>query len=173
MIRWKNQQEETEELFLAEKDRCITIQSTVHSSAGEIHYSLELDPSWTFRKGSFHIGDQSLTLHADGAGSWFDGESRPIKELTGAIDIDISCTPFTNSLPINRMEWVQGRTVSMDVVYLSVPDLTFRKVNQHYTLLRESSGIREFLYQSPTYESSIFVDRKGLVVDYPDLFLRI
>ncbi len=71
------------------------------------------------------------------------------------------------------MEWVQGRTVSMDVVYLSVPDLTFRKVNQHYTLLRDSNGIREFRYQSPTYESSIFVDREGLVVDYPGLFLRI
>ncbi len=173
MIRWKNQQEETEELFLAEKDRCITIQSTVHRSAGEIHYSLELDPYWTFRKASIRIGDRSLTLHADGFGSWSDGEHGPIEELTGAIDIDISCTPFTNSLPINRMEWVQGRTVSMDMVYLSVPDLTFRKVNQHYTLLRESNEIREFLYQSPTYESSIFVDRKGLVVDYPGLFLRI
>ncbi|KQU63577.1 hypothetical protein ASG66_04005 [Bacillus sp. Leaf406] len=173
MIRWKNQQEETEELFLAEKDGCIRIQSTVHRSAGEIHYSLELDPSWTFRKGSIRIGDRSLTLHADGAGSWSDGEHGPIEELTGAIDIDISCTPFTNSLPINRMEWMQGRTVSMDVVYMSAPDLTFRKVNQHYTLLRESNGIREFLYQSPTYESSIFVDRKGLVVNYPDLFLRI
>lgn len=56
---------------------------------------------------------------------------------------------------------------------MSVPDLTFQKVNQHYTLLRESSGIWEFRYQSPTYESSIFVDRKGLVVNYPGLFLRI
>ncbi|WP_442637399.1 putative glycolipid-binding domain-containing protein [Rossellomorea marisflavi] len=173
MIRWKNQREETEELSLAEKDGCIRIQSTVHHSAAELRYSLELDRSWTFRKGSILIGDRSLTLHADGSGSWSVGEHGPIEELTGAIDIDISCTPFTNSLPINRMEWVQSRTVSMDVVYLSVPDLTFRKVNQHYTLLRDSNGIREFRYQSPTYESSIFVDREGLVVDYPGLFLRI
>ncbi|GLI85920.1 hypothetical protein ANABIO32_36810 [Rossellomorea marisflavi] len=173
MIRWKNQREETEELSLTEKEGCITIESTVHHSAAEIRYSLELDRSWTFRKGSILIGDRSLTLHADGSGSWSVGKHGPIEELTGAIDIDISCTPFTNSLPINRMEWVQGRTVSMDVVYMSVPDLTFRKVKQHYTLLRESNGIREFLYQSPTYESCIFVDREGLVVDYPDLFLRI
>ncbi|WP_430494011.1 hypothetical protein [Rossellomorea marisflavi] len=69
MIRWKNQREETEELSLAEKDGCITIQSTVHHSAEEVHYSLELDQSWTFRKGSLRIGDRSLILHADGPAS--------------------------------------------------------------------------------------------------------
>ncbi|QDP42072.1 hypothetical protein FN924_03085 [Radiobacillus deserti] len=38
----------------------------------------------------------SLELHTD-------GES--IDSLKGAIDIDISVTPFSNSLPINRINW--------------------------------------------------------------------
>src|SRR5688500_6504184 len=44
-------------------------------------------------------GDNRETdLSTDGNGNWFDGMGLPLKELEGCIDVDITVTPFTNTL---------------------------------------------------------------------------
>ncbi len=46
-------------------------------------------------------GDARLSLRSDGAGRWSDDRGRPLPELDGCIDVDISVSPFTNTLPVD------------------------------------------------------------------------
>ena len=47
--------------------------------------------------------EADLSLTGDGAGRWqIDGRDAP--DLDGCLDLDIQVTPFTNSLPIRRLD---------------------------------------------------------------------
>ncbi|HVU10099.1 MAG TPA: putative glycolipid-binding domain-containing protein, partial [Phototrophicaceae bacterium] len=48
---------------------------------------------------------QALHIVSDGHGKWRDADDNPLPELDGCIDVDISATPFTNTLPIRRIQW--------------------------------------------------------------------
>lgn len=74
----------------------------------------------------------SLKLTSDGKGNWFENDGQVIDKLKGAIDIDISATPFSNSLPINRMNWVFNQEEHFEMVYISIPSLEVKKVPQSY-----------------------------------------
>ena len=47
--------------------------------------------------------DRHVALRADGAGNWSDGIDSPLSHLNGAIDVDLSASPFTNTLAIRRL----------------------------------------------------------------------
>ena len=92
--------------------------------------------------------------------------------LDGAIDVDIMATPFTNTLPIRRLDLAERQSADIQVAYVSVPDLTLSLARQRYTCL--SAGA---LYRFDSLESGfsrdIGIDRDGLVTEYPGLFRRI
>ena len=143
-------------------------------------YELEADRAWRFRKlslaltGSGHSPPRRLTLEGDGQGRWHrDGELAA--DLEGCVDIDIQVTPFTNSLPIRRLDLDAGAQAELTVVYVPVPELDPRPVAQRYTCVRplsERGGtycyeglFREFVADLP-------VDGDGSVLDYPETFKR-
>jgi hypothetical protein len=50
------------------------------------------------------VGEQrKLELISDGRGKWTDASGNPLPALDGAIDMDLSVSPFTNTLPIRRL----------------------------------------------------------------------
>ena len=100
-----------------------------------------------------------------------DENGKRLDALNGAVDIDISVTPFTNSLPINRHVWQLGQARDFEMVYIQVPSMAVRKVRQTYILL-DSKENRTFEYRSGDFQSVITVDEYGLVTDYPELFAR-
>ena len=121
-------------------------------------------------------GQADLMLAADGDGHWqASGTARP--DLDGCIDLDIDCTPLTNTLPIRRLDWSAGQAHDLDVVYVSVPDLSVSRARQRYTLLVPGAGDevdpRVFRYESGSFRADLPVDSDGLVVDYPGLWARI
>ncbi|WP_407701936.1 putative glycolipid-binding domain-containing protein [Viridibacillus soli] len=116
--------------------------------------------------------NKSLNISSNGKGRWFDVKGNEIHELNGALDIDISCTPFTNSLPINRFEWDQNKSKNFKIVFISIPDMTYKEVKQSYTLIKDTIDSREFQYKSGIYETKIEVDINGLVIAYPGIFTR-
>jgi hypothetical protein len=121
-------------------------------------------------------GQADLVLAADGDGHWqANGTARP--DLDGCIDLDIDCTPLTNTLPIRRLDWSTGQAHDLDVVYVSVPDLSVSRARQRYTLLVPGAGDevdqRVFRYESGSFRADLSVDSHGLVVDYPGLWARI
>jgi hypothetical protein len=92
--------------------------------------------------------------------------------LAGAIDIDISITPFTNTLPVRRLRLKTGQSEDILAVYIQLPELTVTTDRQRYTCLEPN---RRYRYESldSDFTRDIEVDGHGLVVTYPGLFRRV
>ena len=144
------------------------------TNAHNVNYSVELDEQWLTKKVSINVDNvNTLELHTDGEGNWFDSDGELLDHIMGAIDIDISATPFSNSLPINRIRWNINQKEHFHMLYISVPSLEIQKVPQTYQYLCKEGELRYFKYRCYDYETIICVDTDGLVVDYPDTFSRI
>jgi uncharacterized protein len=134
-------------------------------------YDLTCDASFRFRKLTMSVadagGEQTLTLLSSD-GDWLaDGTSRP--DLAGCVDIDINCTPLTNTLPVRRLDWSAEATHDIEVAYVTVPELNVRKVSQRYTRLSPTL----FRYESGSFRRDLTVDESGFVLDYPGLWRRL
>ena len=138
-----------------------------------IHYEMTLDPDWTFRSVIFQRTDGVMkVLQSDGKGNWHDGDGEPLPQLDGCIDIDISGTPFTNTLPIRRnRDWVIGEPRRFDMAWVPLDTLEpFQGwADLHPAWGRNAGAIRRPMAPSKPRFS---VDDDGLVVDYPGLFRR-
>jgi hypothetical protein len=136
-------------------------------------YKVELTPEWQVKRfGVWSLANVSkqLVLSTDLNGKWFDHEGVEQPQFEGCYDIDLSITPFTNSLPINRMEWYKGRKQRIEVLYVRLPDFEPRRVAQFYTQLEDS----RYFYRDGTvdFTSDLTVDNDGLIIEYPGLFTR-
>jgi hypothetical protein len=120
------------------------------------------------------VADAALDLSSAGDGHWLTN-GHPAPELDGCVDVDISCTPLTNTLPIRRLSWSPGETHDIDVVYVAVPVLDVRRARQRYTLLARDDDRDEalFRYQSGSFSADLPVDSDGFVTDYPGLWRRV
>lgn len=117
--------------------------------------------------------DRSVRLIAEPDGGWSDDSGTTMPALDGCVDVDISTSPLTNTLPIRRLDLVPGESANITVVYIDVPTLTVSAATQRYTCLfveDERSGYR---YESGTFSADLVVDPHGLVLDYADLWQRL
>jgi hypothetical protein len=143
-----------------------------------VRYQLRCDAGWRFTGLDISVtgaaGHRDLAVSADGAGSWTAG-GQPRPDLSGCTDIDINCTPLTNTLPIRRIAWSPGDAHDLAVAYVSVPELEVRAVRQRYTLLDdgEQPGGARYRYESGWFRSDLRVDRDGWVIDYPGIWHRV
>jgi len=143
-----------------------------------VGYQLECDAGWRLTGLTISVAsagnDRTLVLAADGAGHWRAG-GRPLPALDGCIDVDINCTPLTNTLPIRRLSWSPGTSRDLDIAYVSVPELTVLPARQRYTLLErdEAPGEARYRYESGSFRADLLVDHDGFVMDYPGLWCRI
>lgn len=94
-------------------------------------------------------------------------------ELSGCIDVDISATPFTNSLPIHRLGLAESESAEILVAHLAAPDFVPKPVRQRYTCLLQSRHYRFESLDGSGFTADLEVDDAGLVVDYPGLFRRV
>lgn len=111
-----------------------------------------------------------LMLIADGTGGW-SSDTGSLPALHGAVDVDITATPFTNTLPIRRLSLEVGEHADILTAYVSVPEFTVSADPQRYTRISE----RVYRYESldSDFMREITVDDIGFVVEYPGLFTRI
>lgn len=112
---------------------------------------------------------EHLSFESDGKGNWVTN-GKPADQFKGCIDIDIPLTPFTNTLPINRLKLAHGGEQQTKVIYFDVLKHQIKPVRQKYTCLSNT----EYHYENVPndFEAKIRVDELGLVVDYPSLFIR-
>ena len=89
-------------------------------------------------------------------------------ELKDIFDIDISLTPFTNTLPINRLQLKDNERQVIEVLYFDVLEKKIKPVRQIYTRL--ATG--HYLYENydKSFKADIKIDEQGLVIEYPKLF---
>ena len=144
-------------------------------------YEIRCDQHWRLR--TIHLsllGGSSLSLHffTDGAGSWTTESGEAIPSLKGCLDVDISVTPFTNTLPIRRLALQPGASATLNMFYLQVPQLHVKVTQQRYTCLEATASGGRYRFESLVNGVSQFTaelpgDGDGLVGDYPELFKRV
>src|SRR5689334_5707421 len=141
-----------EHLRLVQRDDLILADGLIVGVAEEdgrpfrARYTIQCDARWHVRELRIDMLDAAnrrLDLMSDGAGHWADGAGEPLPGLAGCFDVDISATPFTNTLPIRRLALAPGATVDINVVYIALPELTAAPGMQRYTCLaKEANGAR-------------------------------
>ncbi|HLY25776.1 MAG TPA: putative glycolipid-binding domain-containing protein [Aggregatilineales bacterium] len=138
----------------------------------EVQYQLFCDTTWATREVSLQTFDQKgISLKADGAGHWTTGAGIAIDSLEGCIDVDITASPLTNTLPIRRLGLLEaGQSAEIAVAWINAPTLTLNAVRQRYTCL----GTGRYRYEGlgTGFQAEITVDEDGLVIDYPGVFRR-
>jgi len=147
-----------------------------------VRYEIHCDAGWRAREvrvTMLDAGAPALHLGADGQGQWTTGAGRPIPTLGRCIDVDLSATAFTNTLPIRRLGLQPGALAELSVAYIDVPTLRVIPVRQRYGCLARDSEEGRYRYESLPYAAlpggftdDLLVDADGLVVDYPKLFRR-
>jgi hypothetical protein len=106
---------------------------------------------------------RTLTLERDAKGNW-SVDGAPMKALKGCTDVDLGCSPSTNTLPIRRLRLGVGATHKIQAAWVRFPELTVVKAAQTYTRLDEFT----YRYASPTFEAELVVDDDGLVAAYAE-----
>ena len=170
-----------EQLHLMENEMDAVADGLVLGIAGatpfRLWYQIRVDSAWNVRECILQVGgEQGQTLHlfTDGQGHWTDAAGVAYSTLNGCLDLDISRTPFTNTLPIRRLALAPGESTDLLVAYISVPELSIRPVRQRYTCLSRTSSGGTYRYDGldSNFTTDLLVDEKALVVDYPGIWKR-
>jgi uncharacterized protein len=183
-VRWAQEEGNgIEHLVMDEDEQGAVIESAVAGERGGrafgLLYRVECDARWHVRRLALKVaGGASLDLQCRSGGkpynlcTWTDADGTPRHDLDGCIDVDLTATPFTNTLPIRRLNLEPGERHVMRVVYVNAPELTVRAVEQAYTCLVPK---RRYRYEGldTGFTAEISVDGDGLVTDYPGLFRRL
>lgn len=135
-------------------------------------YTIGCDLAWRVTQVVVDVaGGGHLGLYADDAGRWRGQDGKPVDALLGCIDIDLSASCFTNTLPIRRLALAPGERRAIDVAYVQIPGLCVERTAQAYTRL----GLNTYRFESMAdgFQAELEVDDEGLVVAYPGLFRRL
>jgi hypothetical protein len=140
----------------------------------EAHYSVLCDAAWVTRHVNATVFEGRSVRHArlrrDDAGAWWrDDEAVP--QVEGAVDIDLSISPSTNTLPIRRLSLAIGESKDLDAAWLRFPELAIERLPQRYTRL----DAHRYRYESRggSFVAELDVDDEGVVTRYGDIWERI
>lgn len=182
-VIWENQADTgLEHFYLQQSEQEIIADGIVigleEGAAFRIRYQIHCDLQWRVRKAviqSLEEDEQILRFVSDGLGGWTNGSGSPAPELDGCVDVDITATPFTNTLPIRRLNLKPGQSAEIRVVYFIVPQMHVRVDPQRYTCLENRNDGGKYRFESLTdgFTAEITVDDEGLVENYPGLFKRV
>ena len=98
---------------------------------------VRLSASWQVRQFLLFrdLDEPDLWLATDGTARWGEMNGAHRVELDGCYDIDLPCTPFTNTLPIRRLPLHVGDSAELPVVTVDVETLEVRAETHRYMRL--------------------------------------
>jgi uncharacterized protein len=140
-----------------------------------VTYKITMDTGWQVMEARIRsMGEDPRTIHlkSDRAGNWTDEEGVVLQDIYGCSEIDITFTPFTNTLPIRRLNLGEGQSQTIDVAYIDIQDMSVRPVKQRYTCLERGDVTSLYRYEGleTGFTADLKVDLDGLVIDYPGVF---
>jgi uncharacterized protein len=156
-----------------------------HSTAVEegqawgIRYILSVDANWRTRSahifGHSILGKHELRLEGDGSGGWRVNQGPAPPEVAGCLDVDLEASAFTNALPVHRLRLSVGQRADAPALYVRALDLSVERLDQTYARLKDDGDHSRYHYTGPrfNYEDQLIYDSSGLVLDYPDLAVRV
>lgn len=157
----------------------LTGHTTASASAAlwSVGYDVTVDRLWrtvAVRASNLtSAGEGKLTLTRDPEGRWTaNGEQRP--DLDGCHDVDFEASAVTNTLPLHRLDFIEGVGVDVPAAFVRADDLRVERLEQRYTLIEADREQILFHYESSTFEVAcdLRYDRSGLIVKYPGIAIR-
>jgi hypothetical protein len=100
-------------------------------------------------------------------GQWLlNGELQPA--FHQLVHVDISLTPFTNTLPVRELLLDTGTSAVIEVIYFNILEKEISPIKQVYTMNTPA----EYVYENydKNFRAVLTVDEQGLVTHYPTLF---
>jgi hypothetical protein len=139
----------------------------------EARYELACDPGWRTRAVAVDIrgpeGDRSLRLTARD-GIWRRDGGAEIEAIRGCLDVDLSWSPSTNTLPIRRLDLAIGEEKGTAAAWVRFPGLAVEPLPQEYRRLADT----RYRYSSAggSFVAELDVDDDGLVTRYGNIWTR-
>ncbi len=136
-------------------------------------YRVDCDAAWRTRSASIEvqIGGEHRSLHilVDSAEGWLVA-GVVLPSVANCLDVDLGCTPATNTLPIRRLGLALGESRDLVAAWVRFPDLTVEPLPQRYTRLGEH--LYRYESRNGTFVTDIEVDDLALAVRYPPFWER-
>jgi uncharacterized protein len=154
----------------------IVAAATATHPAFSASYDLVTDESGATKRLSLTVTlaerERQLSIARDEENMWLvqdhSGQTNRAA-YDGALDVDVIFSPLFNTLPIRRTGLHRrSESMSIPVVYVSLPDLAVNPVTISYS--SASDGIK---LHSPMADTTVTVDAEGFILDYPGLAERI
>jgi hypothetical protein len=142
-------------------------------------YDLVTDESGATKRLSLSVTlaerERQLSIARDEESMWLiqDHAQTRRSEYDGALDVDVSFSPFFNTLPIRRTGLHQhAESITLPVVYVRLPELSVEASSISYNSTGPGPGAGIKLH-SPVADTTVSVDSDGFILDYPGLAERI
>jgi hypothetical protein len=136
----------------------------------DVRYLVEAGPDGLTRRVELELdgGAVRRVLLADGAGRWrWEGGGAGLAEVDGALDVDLTVTPATNTLPIRRLAGLSvGEAADLRMAWVQFPELEVIPSAQRY----ERLAADRWRFSTGDFTAELLVDPDGLVLDYGGLF---
>jgi hypothetical protein len=136
----------------------------------EARYLVEAGPDGLTRRVELALDDGAVrrVLLADGAGRWrWEGGDSELVEVAGALDVDLTVTPATNTLPIRRLAGLAvGEAADLRMAWVQFPELSVIPSAQRY----ERLAADRWRFSTGDFSAELVVDPEGLVLEYSGLF---
>lgn len=135
-----------------------------------INYTVALSPDWDIENvivQDVRAGRNLELVHK--LGRWYDARGILLPEFDGIEYVDISLTPFTNSLPIKSLDLADAEPQETEVIYIDATSLAMHRATQVYT----KTGDNRYQFETrdgAAFTARIDVDEAGLVTQYEGLF---
>ena len=141
-------------------------------------YHFDLDSRWRTKLFTMNQhqaeADAALKIEREEEHRWrVNDQARP--DLNGCLDLDLTVSPFTNTLAIRQLQLAPDQTKEFLAVYVKVPQLEVAAARQRYRRLDGSEPPRRFLYEGlgTGFIEEITVDEHALVERYPRFAERV
>ncbi|ABF39030.1 protein of unknown function DUF1089 [Candidatus Koribacter versatilis Ellin345] len=157
-------------------DSVLSVEADLGGVTCEYHF--DLDARWrtkTFTLKQHQSGeDRTLRIERVHESEWkVDGADRP--DLSGCLDLDLTVSPFTNTLAIRQLALAPNEAKELNAVYVKIPQLEVVLARQRYQRLDANEPPRRFLYSGldTGFIQEITVDEHALVEGYPRFAERV
>jgi len=177
-ITWQGIADQTLEKFSCEVlENSFDVYSEIRGRADGIavilNYHISINRQWEVYYASLNLNldnEPYAQILTKGVDRQWQLNGKPAPEFDKCVDIDITLTPFTNSLPINRLNMELHEKNLIDVIYFDIIEKTVKPAKQVYEKL--SNRTYKFQTVPNDFEAIIAVDEDGFVTSYPGLFSR-
>jgi hypothetical protein len=145
------------------------VLTAAHGTPLDVRYVVETGLDGLSRRVELELdgGAVRRVLLADGAGRWRWEDGPELAEVAGSLDVDLTVTPATNTLPIRRLTALEmGQAADLQMAWVQFPGLEVLASAQRYQRLAAD----RWRFSTGDFTAELLVDPDGLVLDYGGLF---